>query len=79
MRKNISIILAAILVLSTLLLTACGGGSSNTEDLKNSRYVGTWTAKGIEIGDDSEDLDGEWLLVLNEDGTGSLSGSSPVE
>ena len=75
MKKYVSIILAALLVLSTLLLTACGGGSSNTEDLKNSRYVGTWTTKGIEIGEDSEELEGEWLLVLNEDGTGTLSGS----
>ena len=75
MRKHISIVLALMLVLSTFLLTACGGGSSNTEDLKNSRYVGTWTTKGIEIGEDSEELEGEWLLVLNEDGTGTLSGS----
>ena len=79
MKKYVSIILAALLVLSTLLLTACGGGSSDTEDLKNSRYVGTWTAKGIAIGDDSENLDDEFLMVLNEDGTGTLSGSTEGE
>lgn len=78
MKKNVSIIIATVLVLSTLLITACGG-NSNTEDLKNSRYVGTWTAKGIALGDDSEDLDEAFLLVLNEDGTGTLSGSAEEE
>ena len=71
--------LAALLVLSTLLLTACGGGSSNPDELKNSRYVGKWISKGIQIGDDSEQLDDEWVLELKEDGTGTLTGSIDSE
>ena len=74
MKKITAIVLSTIMVLSALSLASCGGGGSDA-DLSDSRYVGTWTTKGIEIGEDSEELEGEWLLVLNEDGTGTLSGS----
>ena len=40
MKKLISLTIAALMVLSALALTSCGGGS--TEDLSDSKYVGTW-------------------------------------
>ncbi len=72
MKKHISVLLAALLVLSVLSLTSCGGGSK-AEDLKDSKYVGTWMAQSISIGGSEEKLDQAWLLELKEDGTGTLT------
>ena len=71
MKKHISIMIISIMVLSALALTACGGGSS--EDLSDSKYVGTWKATAMEVLDESEAPDGDWILTINGDGTGTLA------
>ena len=74
MKKIISIAIAAIMMLSVLALTACGGGNSgSSEDLANSKYVGTWVTAGVALGDESGELDVESILTLNGDGTGTLT------
>ncbi|MDO4803979.1 MAG: hypothetical protein Q4A32_04070 [Lachnospiraceae bacterium] len=74
MKKLFSIALAAILVFSALALTACGGNSGKDEsaDLSDSKYVGTWTNTGLTLGEESGELDTEFTLILNDDGTGQL-------
>ena len=71
MKKLISIMIISIMVLSALALTACGGGSS--EDLSDGKYVGTWKATAMEVLDESEAPDGDWILTINGDGTGTLA------
>lgn len=77
MRKSISILLAVMLVISTLALTACGGGNKEV-DLSDSKYIGTWKTSGISIGDDSEALEEEYVLEIKEDGTGTLGSGDEV-
>ena len=72
MKKILSITLVTILVFSALVLTACGGSSSGSEDLSNSKYVGTWKNTGISMGTESGKLDVEFTLVIKGDGTGEL-------
>ena len=71
MKKFISIMIITVMIFSTLALTACGGGS---EDLSDSKYVGTWKCTALELKDESQALDHDYILVLNGDGTGQLSG-----
>ena len=69
MKKITAIIMSAILALSALVLVACGGGSS--EDLSDSKYVGTWKATSMTVLDTTEEVSGgEYALTLNGDGTG---------
>ena len=56
MKKILSITLVTILVFSALVLTACGGSSSGSEDLSNSKYVGTWKNTGISMAPKAESL-----------------------
>lgn len=78
MKKIISIALAAIMILSALALTACGGGGSDA-DLSESKYVGTWKVADISLADESEEIDKDWIMTLNGDGTGTLdSGEGEV-
>lgn len=72
MKKFISILVITIIVLSALAFTACGGGGSSDEDLANSKYVGTWTNTSISFGEASGELDDEFTIVLNDDGTGKI-------
>lgn len=54
-----------------LALFACGGGSNaSSEDLANSKYVGTWKVDTISFKDQSETFDTEWTIILEADGTG---------
>ena len=55
-----------------MALAACGGGGSS-EDLSDSKYVGTWKAMTVSVGDESGDVDTEALLIINGDGTGTLT------
>ena len=70
MKKLIMLVLAMVLTVSCLALTACGGGSS--EDLSNSKYVGTWKIAEVTLKDASEELNIDYTLTLNEDGTGTF-------
>ena len=77
MKKLLSLIIAALMVLSALALTSCGGGS--TEDLSDSKYVGTWKATSLEVMDESGEIEGDIILTLNGDGTGTLTGADNGE
>ena len=77
MKKLLSLIIAALMVLSALALTSCGGGS--TEDLSDSKYVGTWKATSLEVMDESGEIEGDIILTLNGDGTGTLTGADEEE
>ena len=73
MKRYISIALISIMILSALAFTACGGGGSDA-DLSDSKYVGTWKAQSINVGDDSGEIEDKYLLIINADGTGTMTG-----
>ena len=73
MKRFISIALISIMILSALAFTACGGGGSDA-DLSDSKYVGTWKAQSINVGDDSSEIEDKYLLIINADGTGTMTG-----
>ena len=71
MKKKLAILLSLAMVL-TFALAACGGGGSG--DVADSKYVGTWKADSASFIGESGDLDHEFVLTLNSDGTGTISG-----
>lgn len=71
MKRSISAVLTLLLVLSTLLFAACGGGSSKA-DLSDSKYVGTWKVSHMQLKDETGELEHDWTLTLNGDGTGEF-------
>ncbi|MBQ3369655.1 MAG: hypothetical protein IJG48_01405 [Mogibacterium sp.] len=72
MKKKIAIMISFLMVL-TFALAACGGGGSS-EDLSGSKYLGTWVAASMSLGDETGEIgeDEVFTLTLNEDGTGTL-------
>lgn len=81
MKKRVLFPVLALLILTALVLSACGSKSSNSNsesstkskaDYSDSKYVGTWKALDMSLGDESEAIDDDWLLTLNADGTGIL-------
>ena len=72
MKKKLAILLSLAMVL-TFALAACGGGGSG--DVADSKYVGTWKADSASFIGESGDLDHEFVLTLNSDGTGTLTGT----
>ena len=74
MKRTLSIVLAAIMILSAMALTACGGGGS--EDLSDSKYVGTWKSVKLALGDETGDPDFDCILTINGDGTGVTNTSN---
>ena len=72
MKKRLIILVGMILAISCIGLTACGGGES--ANLSDSPYLGDWVATGVSLGDESGALDEDYLLTLNDDGTGTLTG-----
>ena len=73
MKRTISAAVIVSIIMSMLLLASCGGNSSSA-DLSDSKYVGTWKCTALELKDESQALDHDYILVLNGDGTGQLSG-----
>ena len=72
MKRITFIAVVSVLILSAFIFTSCGGGGDT--DLSDSKYVGTWKAASMSLGDESEAPDGEWILTINGDGTGTLDG-----
>ena len=67
MKKITALLLAAVIVLTAIALTACGGGNSN------SPAVGTWKGvytKLVGSDDDAKNTEDEFTLVLNANGKG---------
>ena len=74
MKRLISIAMISMMILSALVFTACGDSSSGGKDVSDSKYVGKWKATTVALGEESGELEDEFILTLNDDGTGSLSG-----
>lgn len=72
MKKKLAILLSLAMVL-TFALAACGGGGGGG-DVSDSKYVGTWVADSMSFAGESENFDDGFTLVLNDDGTGTLTG-----
>ncbi len=66
MLKKSYIAVILTMILSMVLLSGCGGSNSST-DLSDSKYVGTWKASTMALMDESETVDGEWILTFNGD------------
>lgn len=78
MKKFVAISVSIIMVFAVLALTACGGGGSS-EDLSDSKYVGTWKGVEMAVADESEEFQDDIILTINGDGTGTLVGSEEGE
>jgi hypothetical protein len=78
MKKFVAVSVSIIMVFSVLALTACGGGGSS-EDLSDSKYVGTWKGVEMTVADESEEFQDDIILTINGDGTGTLVGSEEGE
>ena len=65
MRKSIAILLSVLLVLSCFALTACG----KSEDLSGNKYVGTWKVDSLSFKDEEGELEGDYILTVNGDGS----------
>lgn len=89
MKKRVLFPVLALLIMTAFALSACGGGSSegsssegstkSNADYSDSKYVGTWKALDMSLGDESETIDDDWLLTLNADGTGVLTADDDDE
>lgn len=71
MKKRLVILIGLVMVLSCVVLTACGGSS---DDLSDSKYVGSWIIDTVSLGEESDALGEDWVLTVNGDGTGTFSG-----
>lgn len=70
MKKTCIVLAIAMTAMFCVLLAGCG---SSGEDLSDSKYVGTWKAVSMNLGDEEGAFeDGEHLLTLNGDGTGTF-------
>ena len=70
-KKRTAFLLLLILLLSCTLLSGCSRGKV---DLSDSKYVGTWTATDLSLGEDAEEAEGEYTMVLGPDGNGKITG-----
>ena len=75
MKKRLALLLSLAMILTFALAACGGGGSSSSEDLTDSKYVGTWTTKELSFAGETGELNDEFTLTLNADGTGTLSGA----
>lgn len=74
MKKRLAILLSLAMVL-TFALAACGGSG---DDLSDSKYVGSWKASAVTLGEESGELEGDYILTLNGDGTGTFASEDDV-
>ena len=69
MRKTIALLLSLMMIMM-FALASCGGGS---EELSDSKYVGTWRAESVSFAGESGAIEGGvFKLTLNGDGTGTF-------
>lgn len=68
MKKTLALLISLTMIMM-FALAGCGGGG----DVSDSKYVGTWQASTLSLGDESEELEGGvYTLTLNADGTGAF-------
>ena len=80
MKKKLIIIVSMLFALSCFGLTACGGGDEATDTTyPDSPYLGEWITTDVSVGDKSGEMDEQFMLTVNIDGTGSLVGSNEGE
>lgn len=72
MKKGLALLLSLAMIL-TFALAACGGSSSSSEDLTDSKYVGTWKPDKLSFAGESEDIGDDFTLTLSADGTGTFN------
>ena len=80
MKKLLNMLCSALLVMACVVMLGC---SSEKKDVSNSKYVGTWKAVSAEVMGQKMTIeevleDKEAILVLNNDGTGTLEASEDV-
>ena len=63
MKKSVALILCLVMVLSCLLLTACGSGGK--KNLSVSKYLGTWRAFNVSLLGETGEFEDEITLTLN--------------
>lgn len=72
MKKRFITALCLLMAVTCFVLAGCGSSSSSSaepQDLTNSKYLGTWKAVSLAMGDKNGTFDQEILLALNADGT----------
>ena len=73
MKKKIAVLTLAMAAMLCLLLAGCGGSGGDGSDYSDSPYIGTWTAVSVSIGDEEEPFTDKCDLIVNSDGTGSMT------
>ena len=81
MKKLFMILCVMVMSLAFVSLTGCGGsdsGDAGEAPAADSPYIGSWIATSAEFNDEEVDLaealeEGDYIIVLNEDGTASSS------
>ena len=76
MKKTICLLLCVALFCG---LALAGCGSSGSQDLSDSKYLGTWKATTLALKDETGGLSEDWILTLNGDGTGQFESSEGVQ
>ena len=76
MKKRLIILIGVLAVFTCMGFTACGssGGNSDGTDLSDSPYLGEWVTADVSLGDESEAMEEDFTMTLNDDGTGTLVG-----
>ena len=80
MKKRFLILCITVISLVVVSLTGCGGSDSGSGKApsSDSPYIGTWKATNAEFKDEKMDMaevleEGDYIVTLNEDGTGTSS------
>ncbi len=76
MRRTIALFLCLLVFSSCFVLTACGGTG---KDLSESKYVGTWKCENLSLKEESAELESEWIITLNPDGTAQSVSDEEVQ
>lgn len=78
MKKKIVVLTLAMAAMLCLLLAGCGSSGGDGGDYSDSPYIGTWKAVSVSIGDTEEPFTDKCDLIVNSDGTGSMTDAENV-